>query len=76
MVLVGFCFGSQALIGYNYGARNKERLTKIIQFDLLVNVVFAFIIALGLMVISPALCGLFMKDQTLCTLQVTCCASF
>jgi len=63
MVLVGFCFGSQALIGYNYGARNKERLTKIIQFDLLVNVVFAFIIALGLMVISPALCGLFMKDQ-------------
>ncbi|MTV81847.1 MATE family efflux transporter [Lactobacillus sp. CRM56-3] len=63
MVLVGFCFGSQALIGYNYGARNKERLKKIIQFDLLVNVGFAFIIALGLMVIAPGLCGLFMKNQ-------------
>lgn len=64
MVLVGFCFGSQALIGYNYGARNKERLKKIIQFDLLVNVGFAFVIALGLMVIAPGLCGLFMKNQS------------
>lgn len=63
MVLVGFCFGSQALIGYNYGAKNKARLKKIIQFDLLVNVGFAFVIALGLMVVSPGLCGLFMRDQ-------------
>ncbi|KRL76522.1 MATE family efflux transporter [Secundilactobacillus paracollinoides] len=63
MVLVGFCFGSQALIGYNYGARNKERLKKIIQFDILVNAGFAFIIALGLIAIAPWLCGLFMKDQ-------------
>ncbi len=64
MVLVGFCFGSQALIGYNYGAKNKDRLKKIIQFDLLVNVVFAFIIALGLMVVAPEMCGLFMKNQS------------
>ncbi len=64
MVLVGFCFGSQALIGYNYGARNRQRLKKIIQFDLLVNVVFAFIIALGLMAIAPGLCSLFMKNQS------------
>ncbi|WP_369688571.1 MATE family efflux transporter [Secundilactobacillus mixtipabuli] len=64
MVLVGFCFGSQALIGYNYGARNKTRLKKIIQFDLLVNVGMAFVIALGLMAIAPALCGLFMKNQS------------
>ncbi|WP_089088877.1 MATE family efflux transporter [Secundilactobacillus pentosiphilus] len=63
MVLVGFCFGSQALIGYNYGAKNKERLKKIIQFDLLVNVGFAFLIALGLMVVAPELCGLFMKNH-------------
>ncbi|WP_252904147.1 MATE family efflux transporter [Secundilactobacillus silagei] len=64
MVLVGFSFGSQALIGYNYGAKNKQRLKKIIQFDLLVNVVFAFVIALGLMVVAPGLCGLFMKNQS------------
>lgn len=63
MVLVGFCFGSQALIGYNYGAKNKERLKKIIQFDILVNVGFAFVIALGLIVIAPTLCKLFMKDR-------------
>lgn len=63
MVLVGFCFGSQALIGYNYGAKNKERLKKIIQFDILVNAGFAFAIALGLIAIAPALVGLFMKDQ-------------
>ncbi|WP_082232238.1 MATE family efflux transporter [Paucilactobacillus hokkaidonensis] len=63
MVLVGFCFGSQALIGYNYGAKNKERLKKIIQFDILVNAGFAFVIALILIAIAPALCGLFMHDQ-------------
>ena len=63
MVLVGFCFGSQALIGYNYGAKNKERLNKIIQFDILVNAGFAFVIALILIAIAPMLCGLFMNDQ-------------
>ncbi|MGO2300076.1 MATE family efflux transporter [Paucilactobacillus nenjiangensis] len=63
MVLVGFCFGSQALIGYNYGTKNKERLKKIIQFDILVNAGFAFVIALGLIAIAPALVSLFMKDQ-------------
>lgn len=63
MVLVGFCFGSQALIGYNYGAKNKERLKKIIRFDILVNAGFAFAIALVLIAVAPLLCGLFMKDQ-------------
>ena len=58
-----FCFGSQALIGYNYGAKNKERLNKIIQFDILVNAGFAFVIALILIAIAPMLCGLFMNDQ-------------
>lgn len=67
MVLVGFCFGSQPLIGYNYGAKNKERLKKVISFDILVNAGFAFIIALVLIAIAPQLCGLFMNDQRVVT---------
>ena len=33
LILVGFAFGSQPLIGYNYGAGNKKRLKAILAFS-------------------------------------------
>lgn len=36
LVIVGFAFGAQPLIGFNYGAKNWARLKKIIDFDMLV----------------------------------------
>ena len=32
LILVGFAFGCQPLVGYNYGARNKKRLKEILAF--------------------------------------------
>ncbi len=34
MVMVGFAFGAQPLIGYNYGAKNWPRLRGILRYDL------------------------------------------
>ena len=37
LVMIGFAFGAQPLLGYNYGAHNTKRLKEIIKFDLFVK---------------------------------------
>ncbi len=54
MIMIAFAFGAQALIGYNYGAGNKERLRQVLKFDLLVQMIFA-----------PSLIRLFMDDAVI-----------
>ncbi len=54
MIMIAFAFGAQALIGYNYGAGNKERLRQVLKFDLLVQ-----------MIIAPSLIRLFMDDAVI-----------
>lgn len=39
MVMVGFAFGAQPLIGYAYGAKNQKRFNETVRFDILVVVV-------------------------------------
>ncbi|WP_127849115.1 MATE family efflux transporter [Lacticaseibacillus hulanensis] len=63
LVMVGFAFGAQPLLGYNYGARNFKRLKAIINFDLLVEVLYAVVVAAILMLLAPHLVGLFMHNQ-------------
>ena len=46
MVLVGFAFGAQPLIGYCIGANNKKRLKEVLRFDALVIISFACVINL------------------------------
>lgn len=62
LVMVGFAFGAQPLLGYNYGAKNKERLNAIIKFDLIVEIGFSVIVAGVIMLIAPKMVGLFMND--------------
>ena len=38
LVMVGFAFGGQPLVGYNYGAKNKKRLSETIRFAFLLEV--------------------------------------
>lgn len=38
MIIVGFSFGMQPLIGYNYGAKNIRRLKEILRFSLMFEV--------------------------------------
>lgn len=62
LIMVGFAFGAQPLIGYNYGAGNRERLRKIIRFDLLVELVFSVACAGVLALSAPHIIRIFMKD--------------
>ncbi|MFK5676236.1 MATE family efflux transporter [Ligilactobacillus sp. LYQ60] len=65
LILVGFAFGAQPLVGYNYGARNKKRFTAVVGFDLLVEVGYATIGTVALMVAAPFLIRLFMNDPVI-----------
>ncbi|WP_334328594.1 MATE family efflux transporter [Companilactobacillus sp. HBUAS59699] len=62
LIMVGFAFGAQPLIGYNFGARNFDRFKKIIRFDLMVEMVYALVLAIILMIFAPQIVGLFLKD--------------
>lgn len=62
MIVAGLAFGAQPLIGYTYGAKNKERFNKVIRFDLRVIAGFAIIATVLLMVFAPVVIRWFMKD--------------
>lgn len=64
MVMVGFAFGAQPLIGYTYGAKNQKRFNEAVRFDIMVVVVFGIIATLLMMLAAPLIIRLFMKDQT------------
>ena len=65
MVLVGFAFGAQPLIGYCIGARNKKRLKEVLRFDALVIISFACVMTLILCLFTPSIMSCFMKNQTI-----------
>lgn len=62
LVMVGFAFGAQPLLGFNYGAHNTERLKKLIKFDMMVELSFSIVTALILAIFAPSIISLFMKD--------------
>ena len=62
LVIVGFAFGSQPLIGYNYGAKNWKRLKKILNFDILVQVIYAVISGGLLILFARPVTALFMNQ--------------
>ncbi|KAB8288141.1 MATE family efflux transporter [Bifidobacterium avesanii] len=61
-VFVGFAFGAQALIGYNYGARNMKRLAGILRFSYLFLSGFALVMTVVLSVFDRELMGFFIND--------------
>lgn len=63
LIMVGFAFGAQPLIGYNFGAKNMDRFKKIIRFDLMVEMIYALILAIILMIFAGPIVGLFLKDS-------------
>ncbi|WP_262316386.1 MATE family efflux transporter [Lacticaseibacillus parakribbianus] len=62
LVMVGFAFGAQPLLGYNYGAHNHRRLRELIRFDLVVLVGYAVVLAAVLAAVAPHLIALFMPQ--------------
>ena len=62
LIMVGFAFGAQPLLGYNYGANNRERLRDILKFDVLVQLVFSLVMTVVFLISAPQIIGIFMSD--------------
>lgn len=67
LILVGFAFGGQPLIGYNYGARNRKRLKEILKFAYLFEMGLGLVFTIGMSAFAPALMKLFMNDPDIVT---------
>lgn len=65
MVMIGFAFGAQPLIGYNYGAKNWLRLRATLRFDLKIEGGYALVCAILLIIFAPQLIALFMNQPTI-----------
>ena len=62
LIMVGFAFGAQPLLGYNYGANNQERLRGILKFDVLVQLVFSVVMTVVFLIFAPQIIRIFMSD--------------
>ena len=68
LVMIGFAFGAQPLLGYNYGAHNTKRLKEIIKFDLFVNdpsIIQAGTLMLRFLLLSSPCVGIILVFTTL-----------
>lgn len=70
LILVGFAFGAQPLIGYNYGAKNKKRLKEILRFcygfECGVAILFTIILCLA----APVMIRIFIQDASIIVIGV------
>ena len=65
MILIGFAYGAQPLIGYSYGQKNYDRLKKILKFIYTFLIGLAAILVLILGISAPLLLGFFMDDAAI-----------
>ncbi len=61
-IIIGFAFGAQPLIGYNYGAGNRDRLKKILRFGYGFECCIALAISGFMALAAPYLLRLFIDD--------------
>lgn len=62
-VIIGFAFGAQPLIGYNYGAGNRDRLKKILRFCYGFECCIAVAISGIMSLAAPYLLRMFIADE-------------
>ena len=62
MILVGFAFGGQPLVGYSYGAGDKKRLKEILKFAYLLEMGLGLAFTILMSLFAPAIIGIFMND--------------
>ncbi len=62
LILVGFAFGGQVLVGYNYGANNRERFQEICRFSYRLEVGLAVGLSAILILLAKPALSVFLKD--------------
>ncbi len=62
MALVGFSFGSVPLVGYLYGAKDMEKLRKLLQFCVMFLCGLALVMTAAIFAGAPQLMRIFMED--------------
>ena len=67
LILVGFAFGGQPLVGYNYGSGNRKRLKEILKFAYVFEVGLGLIFTIIICVFAPTIIKIFMKDPDIIT---------
>ena len=67
LILVGFAFGGQPLIGYNYGSGNRKRLKEILKFAYVFEAGLGLIFTIIMCVFAPMIIKIFMKDPDIIT---------
>ena len=65
LILTGLAFGGQPLIGYFYGAKNHERMKKLIRFSFTFLSAVALILTLVIFLFAPVILKAFMKEEEL-----------
>ena len=70
LVLVGFSFGSQPLVGYNYGSGNKKRLREVLKFCFCFQAAVGLALSLGVIAAANPLVNAFMSDPDVVSLAV------
>ena len=71
MPIFGLQQGALPLMGFNYGARNKERLLKTIEIDIIISVVIMIIGTIVFQVFPEAILALFDADEEMVRIGVT-----
>lgn len=66
-ILVGFAFGGQPLVGYNYGAKNQKRLKEILRFAYLFEAGLAFAFTILISIFAPFIIKIFMNQSDIIT---------
>lgn len=63
MIIVGFSFGMQPLIGYNYGAKNVKRLKEILRFSLIFEISLTTVMSAVLFIEANPIMRCFMDND-------------
>lgn len=62
LILVGFAFGGQPLIGYNYGSKNGKRLKEILKFAYLFEMGLGLVLTVIMCIFAPVIIRIFMNE--------------
>lgn len=65
LIIVGFSFGGAPLIGYTYGAQDKQRLKELLRFILRFLCGMAAGLSAVMILLAPAAIRLFLSDEAL-----------